>query len=153
MNVNSDERERLSELFDELERVRTGRSVRRRSTVAGAALVLIIATGVLLVSGSASTTTTPARETPVAADLSEPLYTSIEIVESSAVPSRIETVTTTESYRHVEFVDDEGLARSLREMGIEGGVARVGGPGGRVILTGSLAKSKDSDERPGPGAM
>jgi len=152
MNTDRNERDRLNELFEELERVRTGRSVRRRATVAGAAIALIVASGAVLVSGP-SPSSTGAPDGPLAERPAEPPFTSVEIVQSSGVSSRVETVRTSGSYRHVEFIDDAEFARALREMGVEGGVARIGGKGGRVILTGSLAKAEEKEDDDGPGAM
>lgn len=165
---NKNDRERLNELFDELENVRAGRRVRRRAGVAVAVLALAGVVVALSLMGSSSSAPKPAPlaekpaiETPVveptpveqpAAETPAPRFASVEIVRTHETSSRIETVTNRREMRHVEIVDDAGLARALRELDEPGGVMRVGGPGGRVILTGSLAKAEGS-QTPAPGAM
>ena len=166
MGNGNNERDRLNELFEELENVRAGRKLRRR---AGAVVAVLALAGVVVtvsLMGSAPNAPKPTTMAdkpdddapivdPVPVDqpadgTPAPRYASVEIVRSGKTSSRIETVRTSSELRHVEIIDDEGLAKALRELDEPGGIARVNG---RVILMGSLAKAEKDETPRSPGAM
>jgi len=143
----------LNELLDELENVRVGRSVRRKTTGALAVIALVGAAIVVSLPGQPPTGTEPAgteivRGTPIqpvpdAID-PEPVYAWLEIVDPDRALTHVDTtspgsfteiIEQDRPLRFVEFVDDAGLARALRESGSPAGVARVNG---RVYLTGNV---------------
>ena len=155
------ERDRLAELTEELENVRTGRRVRRRATALAA--MVVIAGGALTITqlqrNAAPTQTptiviappeAPVIEAPVDA---APAYAWLErvstetgeltSVEVHEPVSRCEIVRTKSVLASVTIVDDRAFAEAVTEASPGTGVARVNG---RVILTGALAHREEPSE-------
>ncbi|MEQ9616996.1 MAG: hypothetical protein RLN60_03060 [Phycisphaerales bacterium] len=137
-----EERRILSDLLDELESVRVGRSVRRKAT-AGIAVLALLVTVVVL---SLPSPTTPVVPGPIAIspdpqpaieDLAVPapiepaLSGRIEIVESVAEFAHVE-IAEDAPMRHIEYITDRELIRVLRETNTSAGLATFGG---RTVLT------------------
>ena len=140
------DRERLVELLDELENVRTGRRVRRRAT-AGLAVVAILATVAVLAWPNATPQAPVAppvavNPQPIAPSTPDPAPPSmrIEIVDTAGTLAHIE-IAPGDAGR-IEIMSDGELARALRETGAETGVATYNG---RTVLTSSSGADARED--------